>query len=54
MKNSVLNFGEGKRKIRLHSCLKWPLEEIYNLIFEHLTYSAISVPNWKTLQKYFS
>ena len=38
----------------LHSCLKWPLEEIYNLIFEHLTYSAISVPNWNTLQKYFS
>ena len=38
----------------IHSCLKWPLEEIYNLIFEHLTYSAISVPNWNTLQKYFS
>ena len=37
-----------------HSCLKWPLEEIYNLIFEHLTYSAILVPNWNTWQKYFS
>ena len=37
-----------------HSCLKWPLEEIYNLIFEHLTYSAILVPNWTTWQKYFS
>ena len=31
-----------------HSCLKWPLEEIYNLIFEHLTYCAILVPNWNT------
>ena len=31
-----------------HSCLKWPLEEIYNLVFEHLTYSAILVPNWNT------
>ena len=39
---------------KTHSCLKWPLEEIYNLIFEHLTYSAISVPNWNTLQIYFS
>ena len=29
--------------IRRHSCLKWPLEEIYNLIFERLTYSAILV-----------
>ena len=47
---------EQARKLQatLHSCLKWPLEEIYNLIFEHLTYSAISVPNWNTLQKYFS
>jgi len=35
-------------KPTLHSCLKWPLEEIYNLIFEHLTYSAILVPNWNT------
>ena len=35
----------------LHSCLKWPLGEIYNLIFEHLTYSAILVPNWNTWQK---
>ena len=32
-------------KMKQHSCLKWPLEEIYNLIFEHLTYSAIWVPN---------
>ena len=31
-----------------HSCFKWPLEEIYNLIFEHLTHSAILVPNWNT------
>ena len=29
-----------------HSCLKWPLEEIDNLIFEHLTYSTILIPNW--------
>ena len=36
-----------------HSCLKWPLEEIYNLIFENLTYSAILVPYWKTWQKKF-
>ena len=39
---------------RAHSCLKWRLEEIYNLIFEHLTYSAILVPNWTTWQQYFS
>ena len=32
----------------IHSCLKWPLGEIYNLIFEHLTFSAILVPNWST------
>ena len=42
-----------KRGWEGHSCLKWPLEEIYNLIFENLTYSAILVPNWKTWQKYF-
>ena len=34
-----------------HSCFKWPLEEIYNLIFERLTYSAILVPNWNILQQ---
>ena len=44
----------GKCGIFTHSFLKWPLEEIYNLIFEHLTYSAILVPNWTTWQKYFS
>ena len=27
--------------VQEHSYLKWPLKEIYNLIFEHLTYSAI-------------
>ena len=37
-----------KVMMMVHSCLKWPLEEIYNLIFEHLTYSAILVPNWTT------
>ena len=38
-----------------HSCLKWPLKEIYNfIIFVHLSYSAIWVPNWNTWQKYFS
>ena len=31
-----------------------PTAEIYNLIFEHLTYSAILVPNRNTWQKYFS
>ena len=36
------------------SYVKLKLEEIYNLIFEHLTYSAILVPNWNTWQKYFS
>ena len=31
-----------------HSCLKWPFEDISNLISQHLTYSAIWVPNWKS------
>ena len=35
-------------KTLIHSCLIWPLEEIYNLIFEHFTYSAILVPKWNT------
>ena len=36
-----------------HSCLKWPLEEICNLIFEHLTYSAILVPKLEHLTRIF-
>ena len=41
-------------QLSLHSCFKWPFEEIYNLIFQHLTYTAILVPNWNTRQQYFS
>ena len=37
-----------KSQLGSYSCLKWRLEEIYNLISEHLTYSAIWVPNWNT------
>ena len=38
----------------VHSCLKEPPEEIYNLIFMLLTYNGILLQNWNTLLKYFS
>ena len=50
----LVYFSTNKTPFSAHSSLKWPLEEIYNLIFEHLEYSAILVPNWNTWQKYFS
>ena len=38
----------------VHTCLKEPPEEIYNLIFMVLTYNGILLQNLKTLLKYFS
>ena len=38
----------------MHSCLKEPPEEIYNLIFMLLTQQCILFRDWNTLLKYFS